>query len=56
VKVERRKEIKRDLTLIANGSEERMPLWTVVDMRLVRLLRDAVTAIESLEKKRRRKS
>ena len=56
MKAERRKEIKRDLTLIANGSEGRMPLWTIVDMRLVHIMRDAVTAIESLEKKRRRKS
>ena len=55
MKAKRREEIKRDLTLIANGSEGRMPLWTIVDMRLVRLMRDAVTAIESLEKKRRGK-
>jgi len=55
MKAERRKEIKRDLTLIANGAEGHMPCWTLVDMRLVRLMRDAVTAIESLEKKRRRK-
>jgi hypothetical protein len=55
MKAERRKEIKRNLTLIANGSENRMPLWSVMDLYTCRLMRDAVTAIESLEKKRRRK-
>jgi hypothetical protein len=55
MKAERRKEIKRDLTLIANGSENRMPLWSVMDLYTCRLMREAVTAIESLEKKRRRK-
>ena len=51
----RRKEIKRALTAVANGSESRMPLWTVIDMYAVHLMRDAVTAIESLEKKTKRK-
>ncbi len=46
-----RKEIKRQLSNIANGSEKRMPLWTVMDMFTVRLMRDAVKAIEQLEKK-----
>jgi hypothetical protein len=48
----RRKEIKTLLTNIANGSENRMPLWTVMDRFTCALMRDAVKAIERLEKKK----
>lgn len=49
----KRKEIKRAMTAIANGAEARMPLWTVLDNYTIRLLRDAVDAINKLEKNRK---
>ena len=51
----RRKEIKRQLSNIANGSEGRLPAWTIMDLFTCRIMRDAVKAIEQLEKKRKRK-
>jgi predicted transcriptional regulator len=56
ITVKRRKEIKRHLNNIADGCEKRMPLWTVVDLFTVRLMRDAAAAIDALENQSKRKA
>jgi len=56
ITAKRRKEIKRHLTIIAIYSENRMPLWTVIDRFTVKLLLDAAAAIEGLENQSKRKA
>ena len=56
ITVKRRKEIKRHLNNIADGCENRMPFWTVVDLFTVQLMRDAAAAIDALENQSKRKA
>lgn len=50
----KRKEIKRALTAIADGSEARLPLWVVIDRATIGWMRDAVAAIRHLEGRKRK--
>lgn len=43
--------IVRQLTNIANGSESRLPLWTVMDNFTIKLLREAAKTIKRQEAK-----
>lgn len=51
----KRKELKRALRAIADGTEGRMPLMTVLDRYTCGLMRDAALAIEHLEARRKKR-
>jgi len=51
MKKSERTKLKKQLRLMAKASEDRMPLWTLVDLKCCQIMRDAAKAIEILEKK-----